>query len=93
MEIIEGVIADYYKVTVENLKAKKRSRDIAHPRQVAMYLCREMTDTSLPQIGAFFGGRDHTTVIHACDKIGHDRETNVSVAREIKEIEERLKSM
>ena len=93
MEIIEGVIADYYKVTVENLKAKKRSRDIAHPRQVAMYLCREMTDTSLPQIGAFFGGRDHTTVIHACEKIGHDRENNVSVAREIKEIEERLNAM
>jgi chromosomal replication initiator protein len=51
------------------MKSKKRTKNIAFPRQVAMYLARELTDSSLPQVGAEFGGRDHTTVIHACEKI------------------------
>ena len=63
------VVSRYYDVTPEQLKSKKRSRDIAFPRQVAMYLCRELTGMSLPRIGQVFGNRDHTTVMHACDKV------------------------
>ena len=63
------VVSRYYDISPDQLVTKKRSRDISHPRQVAMYLCRELTDMSLPKIGQVFGGRDHTTVMHACEKI------------------------
>ena len=68
-EFIQKKVAEFYQVRVDDFKAKKRTKNIAFPRQIAMYLCREMTDLSLPKIGELFGGRDHTTVIHACDKI------------------------
>ena len=68
-ELIQKKVAEYYQMRVEDFKAKKRTKNIAFPRQIAMYLCREMTDLSLPKIGELFGGRDHTTVIHACEKI------------------------
>ena len=90
MEIIESIVASYFKVTVEDLHSKKRSRSIAFPRQIAMYLCRELTETSLPQIGNFFGGRDHTTVLHACDKISKDKETEVKLANTITELIEEI---
>ena len=57
---------------MDDFNSKRRTRAIAYPRQVAMYLTRELTDLSLPKIGDEFGGRDHTTVIHACDKINND---------------------
>ncbi|MBC7341382.1 MAG: chromosomal replication initiator protein DnaA [Clostridia bacterium] len=66
---IQKVVADYFNLRVEDFKAKKRSHNLAFPRQIAMYLSRELTDNSLPRIGEEFGGRDHTTVMHACDKI------------------------
>ena len=90
MEIIESIVANYFKVSVEDLHSKKRSRNIAFPRQIAMYLCRELTETSLPQIGNFFGGRDHTTVLHACDKISKDKETEVKLANTITELIEEI---
>jgi chromosomal replication initiator protein len=93
VELIQGVVADYYKITADDLKAKKRSNDIAYPRQVAMYLCRELTDTSLPQIAKLFNKKDHTTVIHAHKKIAQDKSKNVSLARELKEIQERLEKV
>ena len=62
---IQKAVADYYKLSVEVLKGKKRSANIAYPRMVAMYLCRILTDQSFPRIGLEFGGRDHSTVIHA----------------------------
>lgn len=68
-ELIQTVVADYYGIAVDDLSTKRRNRSVAFPRQVAMYLCRELTDLSLPKIGESFGGRDHTTVIHACEKI------------------------
>lgn len=68
-ELIQEKVAECYQMRVEDFKAKKRTKNIAFPRQIAMYLCREMTDLSLPKIGELFGGRDHTTVIHACEKI------------------------
>lgn len=70
--VIQQVVADYFDLKLEDFKAKKRTRSVAFPRQIAMYLSREMTDHSLPKIGEEFGGRDHTTVIHAQEKIQND---------------------
>jgi chromosomal replication initiator protein len=67
--IIQQVVAEYFGLKIEDFKAKRRTRSVAFPRQIAMYLSREFTDASLPKIGEEFGGRDHTTVIHAHDKI------------------------
>ena len=66
---IQKGVCDYFQIKVSDLRAKRRSKSIAYPRQVAMYLVRAMTDHSLPEIGDFFGGRGHATVIHACNKI------------------------
>ena len=66
---IQNEVCKYYRLRVEDLKSKKRTKTIAFPRQIAMYLSRELTDYSLPKIGEDFGGRDHTTVIHAHEKI------------------------
>ncbi|HBG22238.1 MAG TPA: chromosomal replication initiator protein DnaA, partial [Peptococcaceae bacterium] len=67
--IIQKTVAKFYNLKVEDFKSRRRTQNIAFPRQIAMYLSRELTDTSLPSIGQEFGGRDHTTVMHACDKI------------------------
>ncbi|HHT74100.1 MAG TPA: chromosomal replication initiator protein DnaA [Firmicutes bacterium] len=69
IDLIQTVVANHYGIKVTEMKSKKRTKNIAFPRQVAMFLARELTDSSLPQVGAEFGGRDHTTVIHACEKI------------------------
>jgi chromosomal replication initiator protein len=71
---IQKTVAEYYKIRVADLLSKRRSRSIARPRQVAMALARELTNHSLPEIGDAFGGRDHTTVIHACDRVKELRE-------------------
>lgn len=76
IEMIQQVVAEYYNLKLEDFKAKKRTRTVAFPRQIAMYLAREMTDHSLPKIGEEFGGRDHTTVIHAYEKIQQDLKTD-----------------
>lgn len=77
-EIIKKFIAREYNLTTEDLDSKKRTRQIAYPRQIAMYITRELTDLSLPKIGEEFGGRDHSTVIHAHDKIAKDMEDDPS---------------
>ncbi|WP_432662102.1 chromosomal replication initiator protein DnaA [Wukongibacter baidiensis] len=69
---IKDIVAQNHNVKVEDLNSKRRTRSITYPRQIAMYICRELTDLSLPKIGEEFGGRDHTTVIHAYDKISKD---------------------
>ena len=66
---IQRTVAEYYRIRVSDLLSKRRSRSIARPRQVAMALSKELTNHSLPEIGDAFGGRDHTTVLHACRKI------------------------
>ncbi len=78
IENIQKTVADYYKVRVADLLSKRRSRSIARPRQVAMALAKELTTHSLPEIGDAFGGRDHTTVMHACGRI---RELRVAEQR------------
>ena len=79
IENIQKTVADYYKIRVADLLSKKRSRSIARPRQVAMALSKELTNHSLPEIGDAFGGRDHTTVLHGCRRIGSLRETEKRV--------------
>jgi len=75
IENIRKTVAEYYKIRVADLLSKRRSRSIARPRQVAMALARELTNHSLPEIGDAFGGRDHTTVLHACERIRELRES------------------
>ena len=87
---IQKAVADYYKITVEVLKGKKRSANIAYPRMVAMYMCRFMTDQSFPRIGLEFGGRDHTTVMHACNKIEEDLKNNGQLKEIINEIKSKM---
>ncbi|MCK5451600.1 MAG: chromosomal replication initiator protein DnaA [Candidatus Omnitrophica bacterium] len=72
IKLIQQVVSGFFNITEEDMKTKKRTRAIAYPRQIAMFLSRGLTDHSLPDIGRFFGGRDHTTVLHACDKIGKE---------------------
>ena len=69
VENIQKVVAEYYKIKVADLHSKRRSRSVARPRQVAMAIAKELTSHSLPEIGDAFGGRDHTTVLHACRKV------------------------
>ena len=72
IDLIQKKVSEYFDIKLSDMRAKKRSKAIAYPRQIAMYLARQLTDYSLPEIGDQFGGRDHTTVIHACDKIEGD---------------------
>jgi len=83
IENIQRTVADYYKIKVAEMYSKKRSRNVARPRQVAMALAKELTQLSLPDIGEAFGGRDHTTVLHACRKIALLRSTNSDVTRDV----------
>jgi chromosomal replication initiator protein len=82
IENIQKTVADYYKIKVSEMYSKKRSRMIARPRQVAMALAKELTPLSLPDIGDAFGGRDHTTVLHACRKIAELRSTTPDITRD-----------
>jgi chromosomal replication initiator protein len=75
VENIQKTVADYYKIRISDMHSKKRSRAVARPRQVAMALAKELTQLSLPEIGSNFGGRDHTTVLHACRQIAKLRDT------------------
>ena len=75
VENIQKTVADYYKVRMADLLSKRRSRSVARPRQVAMALAKELTNHSLPEIGDAFGGRDHTTVLHACKRIKELRDS------------------
>lgn len=87
---IMKVVARYYDISPEQLVTQKRSRDIAYPRQIAMYLCRDLTEMSLPKIGMVFGGRDHTTVLHACEKIQEEMDRNSEFRRAITEMKRNI---
>lgn len=90
---IQEIVAERYHIRLEDFAAKKRTKSIAFPRQIAMYLSRELTDASLPKIGEEFGGRDHTTVIHAHEKISKMLEQDTELDRDIEELKEKLKSI
>lgn len=86
MDNIQRTTAEYYKIKVADLMSRRRSRSVARPRQMAMALAKELTNHSLPEIGDSFGGRDHTTVLHACRKIKELRETNADIREDYKNL-------
>jgi len=88
---IQQTVAEHFGLKASELRSKKRQQAIAFPRQVAMFLCRELTEASLPEIGRHFGGRDHTTVLHSCAKIARMEEIDESVARLLWQLRRALK--
>ena len=91
VENIQKTVADFYKIKVADMYSKKRPASIARPRQIAMYLAKELTQKSLPEIGELFGGRDHTTVLHAVRKIGSERTKNTELNQQLHVLEQTLK--
>ena len=91
-ELILGVVARKYDLSTDDLLSSKRSRDIAVPRQIAIYLCRELTELSTTNIGRAFGGRDHTTVLHSCDKIADQVKSDFAFRRTVDELMELVKN-
>lgn len=92
VDLIKETVSDQFNIKLEDFNSKKRTRAISYPRQIAMYLSRELTDLSLPKIGEEFGGRDHTTVIHAYDKITKDMEEDAAFKEKIETIIKELKN-
>ena len=90
IENIQKTVADYFKIKVSEMYSKKRFRSVARPRQVAMALSKELTQQSLPEIGEAFGGRDHTTVLHACRKTQELRDTDQEFARDYAQLQQIL---
>lgn len=91
VENIQKTVADFYKIKVADMYSKKRPASIARPRQIAMYLAKDMTQKSLPEIGELFGGRDHTTVLHAVRKIAAERQKNAELNQQLHVLEQTLK--
>ena len=85
---IQKVVAEYFQISVEDIRSKKRSSNIAFPRQIAMYLCRKLTSESFPKIGTEFGGKDHSTVMHSVEKIENEIKVNPDLANIIEKIKE-----
>ena len=93
IEMIQHAVAEYFHLSPSEFKAKKRTRAVAFPRQIAMYLSRQLTDSSLPKIGDEFGGRDHTTVIHAHEKISESLRKDPLLEKRVNEMIQRLQTM
>lgn len=87
---IQRVVCDYYKISLDDIKGKKRSLNINYPRQVAIYLCRILTTESFPKIGSYFGGRDHSTIINAYQKIENDLKNNQQLVAVVEELKREL---
>jgi chromosomal replication initiator protein len=90
---IQKVVGDHFGLKVEELKAKRRTKNLVLPRQLAMYLARELTDLSLPKIGEEFGGRDHTTVLHACDRISQSLERDPELQMTVNRLAEAIRTL
>ena len=90
LDIVQQHIIKHYKISDTQLKSKKRGRSLVFPRQIAMYLCRELTECSFPEIGEKFGGKDHTTIMYACRKIKERREKDKNFNKEIEEIIQKI---
>ncbi|GAA0745714.1 chromosomal replication initiator protein DnaA [Clostridium oceanicum] len=88
--LIQEVVGNYYNLKIQDFKSARRTRNVAFPRQIAMYLCRKLTDMSLPKIGEEFGGRDHTTVIHAYEKISTNLKKDESLQSAVNELNKRI---
>lgn len=92
IKAIQDVVGRHYDIGIEDFQTKKRTKSIAYPRQIAMYIAREITDASLPKIGEEFGGRDHTTVMHACDKISKEVAVSQPFSQLIKDLIKQIKT-
>lgn len=92
IELIQSVVAAHFGVSVIDMKGKKRTRSLVFPRQVAMYLARELTDASLPQIGEEFGGRDHSTVIHAYEKVKAEAQSDPALSQTLRELTQKIQN-
>lgn len=90
IESIQRIVADFYKVSISDLKSPRRTKTLAHPRQVAMYLCKKHVRSSFPEIGSKFGGKDHTTVMHACRKIEKMLASDILLQSDINSLEKSL---
>ena len=84
---IQRIVAEYFQISVDDIKSKKRSANIAFPRQIAMYLCRTMTDESFPKIGIEFGGKDHSTIMYSVEKIESEMKVNKDLANIIEKLQ------
>jgi len=91
MEYIQEIVANHFKLTPDDLNGRKRTQSIVFPRQIAMYLCRKIMDKSLPDVGKFFGGRDHSTVIHSCEKIANELEIDEKLRILLEELELKIR--
>lgn len=89
-DFIQQIVASYYNIKLEELKSRKRTQEITYPRQIAMYLCRTLTDLSLPKLGEAFGGRDHTTILHGYDKIAQDIKNSNVFKKTIEELTSKI---
>lgn len=87
---IQRIVCEYFKIDIEELKGKKRSKDVNYPRQIAIYLCRKLTNESFPKMGTYFGGRDHSTIISAYQKIQRDLKKNPQLQTVITELKNRI---
>jgi chromosomal replication initiator protein len=90
-ELIKKHVCKHFSIKQTDMESAKRSRNLSFPRQIAMYICRDMTELSLPKIGEYFGNRDHTTVLHACEKISGEVKSNEALRDVVKEIELSIK--
>ena len=90
MDEIESAVAVKFHVKVSDIRSKRRSKTLVYPRQIAMYLCRELTDSSFPEIGRHFGGKDHTTIMHACKQISKAKETDAQLQATLQSLKEQI---
>jgi chromosomal replication initiator protein len=90
MDDIQEAVCAQFHVKMTELKSRRRSKTLVHPRQIAMYLCRELTDASYPEIGRQFGGKDHTTIIHACRQVTKAKETDTVLQTTIETLKEHI---
>lgn len=90
MDDIEEIVAARFHVKISDMKSRRRSKTLVHPRQIAMYLCRELTDASFPEIGRHFGGKDHTTIIHACKQITKAKEADSTMSATLESLKDQI---
>ena len=90
MDDIEEAVAERFHVKISEMKSRRRSKTIVHPRQIAMYLCRELTNSSFPEIGRHFGGKDHTTIIHACKQIAKAKDADLALRSTLESLKDHI---
>jgi chromosomal replication initiator protein len=91
-EIIKKYVCKHFNIKLSDIESPKRARIYSYPRQIAMYICRSATNLSLPKIGEYFGNRDHTTVLHACEKIHKEKNENAAIREILEKLEYEIRS-